>query len=196
MVTAERERKGAQTGAQGDQRRLTASTKGREQPPTPIVYEPAILAAHGVLLLDDTHNVSFQQGDIQVLGSIEIALCLEETLWGIAGQEGSTDVIRLQEVGRLQRNKAGMSGCAGPCKPWHRAEGTHQANEGLPPGRLPFHAFSFKCLLGSCLGLWEEGEGLELLEDSTVLILEDGNEVPFPARHLQQLEPEQSQDPG
>lgn len=74
-----------------------------------------------------------------------------------------------------------------------QTEGTHQANEGLPPGRLSFHAFSFKSLLGSCLGLWEEGEGLELLEDSTVLILEDGNEVPFPARRLQQLEPEQSQ---
>lgn len=74
----------------------------------------------------------------------------------------------------------------------YQAEGTHQANEGLPPGRLPFHAFPFKSLLGSCLGFWEEGEGLELLEDSTVLILEDGNEVPFPARCLQQLEPEQN----
>lgn len=118
MVTAERERKGTQLGVQGDQRRgLTAGAKGREQPPTPIVYEPAILAAHGVLLLDDTHDVSFQQRDIQVLGSIEIAVCLEETVWGIAGQKGSSDVIRLQEVARLQRNKAGVSGCPGPCKP-------------------------------------------------------------------------------
>ena len=62
LVTTERERNGAQIRAQGDQRRgLTASTKGREQPPTSIVYEPAILAAHGVLLLDNTHDVSFQQ---------------------------------------------------------------------------------------------------------------------------------------
>lgn len=71
------------------------------------------------------------------------------------------------------------------------AEGTHQANKRLPPGRLPLHALPFKRLLGSCLGLWEEGEGLKLLEDSTVLVLEDGNEVPLPAGHLQQLEPEQ-----
>lgn len=66
---------------------------GWEQPLTPIVYEPAILAPHGVLLLDDTHNVPFQQCDIQVLGSIEIAVCLEETVRGIAGQEGCSDVI-------------------------------------------------------------------------------------------------------
>lgn len=60
FVTAERQRKVGQIGAHREQRRgLTASTKGREQPPTPIVYEPTILAAHGVLLLDDAYNVSF-----------------------------------------------------------------------------------------------------------------------------------------
>lgn len=68
-------------------------TKGREQPLTPIVYEPAILAAHGIFLFYDAHKVSFQQGNIQVLGSIEIAVCLEQTVWGIAGQEGSSDLI-------------------------------------------------------------------------------------------------------
>lgn len=93
MVTAEREKKGADVKDQENQRRDAAGTKGREQPPTPIVYEPAILAAHGVLLLDDSHNVSLQQRDIQVLGSIEIAICLEETIRGIAGQEGCSDVI-------------------------------------------------------------------------------------------------------
>jgi len=61
LVTAERKRKGAQIKHQENQRRNVASTEGREQPPTPIVYEPAILAAHGVFLLDDSHNVSLQQ---------------------------------------------------------------------------------------------------------------------------------------
>lgn len=125
------------------------------------------------------------------MGSIEIAVCLEEAVWGIAGQEGSSDVIRLQKVARLQGNKAGVSGCSGLCKPQHKSEETHQANKGLSASRLPLHTLPFKRLLGSCLGLWEEGEGLELLEDSTVLILEDGNEVPLPARHFQQLESEQ-----
>lgn len=105
--------------------------RGQEQPPTPIVYEPAILAAHGVLLLDDPHNVSLQQRDIQVLGSIEIALCLEEAVGGIAGQEGSSDVVRLQEVAGLQRNKVGMNAVPGsPVSPDTGQRGLTKAPSG------------------------------------------------------------------
>lgn len=162
-------------------------------PPTSIVNEPAVLAAHGVLLLENAHEITLQQRDIQVLGCVEIAVCLEEFLRGVPGQEGSSEFIRLQHVAGLEGNKTPIRKPLGLPRPSPRnkAEETHWAQEWLPPGRLVLHAPPIKGSLGNRVGLREEGKGLELLENSAVLLLEDGDEVPLPASHSQQLEQEQ-----
>lgn len=48
-------------------------------------------------------------------------------------------------------------------------------------GRLAVYAFPLKWLLGSWQSLWEESENLELLQNSAVLFMEDGNKVPLSA---------------
>lgn len=50
---------------------------------TTIIYKPAILTAHGVLLFDDSYYVPFHYGHIQVLCSIKVPFCLEEFLWAV-----------------------------------------------------------------------------------------------------------------
>lgn len=57
---------------------------------------------------------------------------------------------------------------------------THQAQEWLP-GRLAVHGFPLKRLPGSWQRLWEEGEHLELLQNSAVLFVEDGDKVSLSA---------------
>lgn len=61
---------------------------------------------------------------------------------------------------------------------------THQAQEWLS-GRLVVHGFPLKWPLGSWQSLWEEGENLELLQNSAVLFMEDGDKVSLSAGSFQ-----------
>lgn len=58
-----------------------------------VVHEPAVLAAHGVLLLDHAHQVTFQQGDIQVLSSVEVPLDMEELFRWVPRQQGAPQLF-------------------------------------------------------------------------------------------------------
>lgn len=50
---------------------------------TTIIYQPAILTAHRVLLFDDSHYVPLQYGHIQILCSVKVPFSLEEFLWAV-----------------------------------------------------------------------------------------------------------------
>lgn len=60
----------------------------------------------------------------------------------------------------------------------------HQAQERLPC-RLPVCGFPLKRLLGSWKGLREESEDLELLQNSAVFFMEDGDQVSISASNFE-----------
>ena len=73
--------------------------------PTSIIYEPAVVASHGVLLLDHTDKISLQYGHIQILGSIKVPLGLEQFLRAVAHQESCSVLLGLHDVVRLKSDK-------------------------------------------------------------------------------------------
>ena len=73
--------------------------------PTSNINEPAVVATHGVLLLDNTHKVSLLYRDVQILGCIAVSLCLEEFLRTVAYQKPRTVLVCLHHVVGLKATR-------------------------------------------------------------------------------------------
>ena len=66
--------------------------------PTSVVNEPAVVAAHRVLLLDDPHQVALHHRHVQVLRRVEVPLRPEQLLRGVARQQARALLVRLGDV--------------------------------------------------------------------------------------------------
>lgn len=76
---------------------------------TSVVDEPAVVAAHGILLLDHAYEVALLYGDVQVLGRVEVAVSLEELLGTVSYQEPCAVLVGLRDEARLERIKGRIS---------------------------------------------------------------------------------------